>query len=318
MASAPYRPLISCRRSATSASASSQVASSSRPPRLISGVVSRSGLVDEVVAEPPLDAEPALVPGPGLRGDPDDLVVLHVGRDVAPRAAVRADRVDGAGVLEPALARPELARQRAGRADRDALAAELAVQVLLVGGADLGLEAAVAEVDRLDALDLVADLDAAAAEDALLQVPLDEGVAVALRVGPPLAGVLLPAHAVGVGELLERAAARGLADHAVVRVVGDQQLEHQLAQLLELRRRGLHLHPLGDGRRAGGDRPRRALDLDDAEPAAAEGAELRVVAERRDRDPVHPRRLEDRHRVGDGDRRAVDRERRHVSASPRT
>ena len=50
---------------------------------------------------------------------------------------------------------------------------------------------------------------------------------------------------------------------------------------------------LGDARRARGQRPRRALDVDDAHPAAAVGVELVVVAQRRDERAVPRGRVDE-------------------------
>src|SRR5678815_2141553 len=85
--------------------------------------------VHEIEAEAALDAQIAV--GRRVlerRGDLDDLVVLHVECQGATHAAIAADRV-GPGLLgfSPVadLAQVELAfrRQRARRADRDAVAA---------------------------------------------------------------------------------------------------------------------------------------------------------------------------------------------------
>src|SRR5690349_9681129 len=86
-------------------------------------------VLDELEAEPALDAEVAAGHGVVERGgDLDDLVVLLVQHEVAADAAVGADRAGlGLALLVPGagLAAVELALedQRAGRADRDAVAA---------------------------------------------------------------------------------------------------------------------------------------------------------------------------------------------------
>ena len=80
-----------------------------------------------------------------------------------------------------------------------------------------------------------------------------------------------------VAELLGGVAAQRV--DVDVAVLGDDQLEERLAVLLDLRRAVLTTMPSLGLRGAGGDRVAHALDLDDAEPAAAEGLEPVVVAE---------------------------------------
>src|SRR5512144_2018176 len=100
-----------------------------------------------------------------------------MGGDGTARPAVSADSIDFFCHPRPSLLRPEFAGKGARRADGHALTAELTVEVILIGSADLGLEPAVTEIYRLDALYLVAGLDAPAAEDALFKVTFNEGVA---------------------------------------------------------------------------------------------------------------------------------------------
>ena len=258
------------------------------------------GAVDEAVAEPSLDAEPAFVDRVRPRGDAHHFVPAHVQGEVAAAAAVGADGLDLLHVLLPALAERLLADERAGGADADALAAELAVQVLFKGRRYFGGEAPAGDIDRTDALDLVADAHALAAEDALLHVPFDKGVHVLFRVLAPFAVEPVRPDLVEVGQFLERAVAGPLADHAVVRMVGQEEFDDGAALALDLLVRGLDFHALGHRRGAGGHRPGHALYLDEAEPASAVGFEPRVVAERRDVDIVPPRRIEDGHIVGHG------------------
>ena len=123
-------------------------------------------------------------------------------------------------------------------------------------------------------------------------------------------GALAP---VGLGVGLEEArdvdVARALVlagRQAVGVVVGEDQLEvgpPEAAQLLGL---GLDLHPVIARARAGDRRVLLALDLDDAHPARAEPGQLRLIAERRDLDPVVAADLEDRLALDAFDDAAID------------
>ena len=69
--------------------------------------------------------------------------------------------------------------------------------------------------------------------------------------------------------------------------------------------------PSADAGRARGQRPRRALDVDDAHAAAAVRVELRVVAERRDERAVARSRMDEQLALAGGDRTPVESELDH-------
>ena len=71
--------------------------------------------------------------------------------------------------------------------------------------------------------------------------------------------------------VLQFAVAVGGAGQAVQRMVGDVELHHAAAQLGEARGLRPHLHPVFDGRGAGGRRALAAFDLHQAQAAGAEG-----------------------------------------------
>jgi hypothetical protein len=81
------------------------------------------------------------------------------------------------------------------------------------------------------------------------------------------------AQADDAGHVLQFAIAVGRAGQAVERVVGDVELHHPAAQLLEPLGLGVDDHAGRHRRGAGGRRAAPALDLDQAQPAGAEGLE---------------------------------------------
>ena len=137
--------------------------------------------MQELPAESSLDAERPLVGrGVPVGGDLDHLAVAHVQVKVAAHAAVGARRRDLRRLPVASLAVAVLLGQGARGTNGDALSAEDAVAVLqagVKGSGHLGAEAAVHHGDGVDRLDLIAGADAAAAADALLHVPQDEGIA---------------------------------------------------------------------------------------------------------------------------------------------
>ncbi len=190
------------------------------------------GMVDEIEAEPSLDAEAALV-GLLIRpvaGDLDDPVVVDVEIHLAADAAVGAGRLDlldfpgtsgEAGLLEG---------DGPDRAGIGAFAAEIAVGIDIVGiegRTDLGPGAAHGEIENLVDLDLVAGPDAAAAEDAFVEIPLDHGVGLFDFIAGGVdveAGLFDPEP---VDQVLQFAGAVLFAGQAVVIPGGPEQLDDQ-------------------------------------------------------------------------------------------
>ena len=192
----------------------------------------------------------------------------------------------------PAAALEELLVDGPRRARREAAAAQLAVGVqprLAPGRHDARLAAAALERERRALHDLLRVAHAAVAEDAGVRVVAHEPVAVlvrlALRVGQHerRLGPVLGGH---VDELVRPAGGRR------VEVLAEEHLGERLAQALDRAVRGDD-HALAHARRAGGQRPGRALDGDDAHAAAAVRLELVVVAERGDQRPVPRGRVDE-------------------------
>ena len=152
-------------------------------------------------------------------------------------------------------------------------------------GRDERLEAAARDGQREGALHLLAGAHAARADDALRGIEGEIGIGIVdAGIGVPLAVVAVAhlAQADRAGHVLQLAVAVGRAGQAVERMVGDVELHHALAQPLQPLGLGVHHHAFGDRRGAGGRRAAAALDLDQAQPAGAEGLEPVGGAELRD------------------------------------
>ena len=157
-------------------------------------------------------------------------------------------------------------------------------------GVDLGLVAAVLEVDQRVAGHLLGEPGAAVAEDAALAVEVDE-VADRDRLleVPLLLDEAALARPVGDRLVLQRALAALVAHRAVERVVDEQELEDAVLRLLGRPRDSVSTFMSGRHRDHARRLERRAaagVDLDDAHPAHADRLHARVVAEARDVDAV--------------------------------
>ena len=232
-------------------------------------------MVDEVEREPALDAEVALVGDVvRLRGDLHDPVRRRVDVEVqlAAHAAEGAGALDlaerllvaGRGVVE------ELLVDRAGRADGETAAAELALRVeprALPGRHDARLPAAALERERRALHHFLRVADAAVAEDAGVGVVAHQAVAVLVRL--PL----------GIGEHERRARAELLGERdqlvgpsagRLVQVLAEQHLGERSP--VRIRRSvGRDDHARRDARRARGSgrgAPRRPLRTGDSRRTA--------------------------------------------------
>ena len=176
----------------------------------------------------------------------------------------------------------------AGGAHLDALAAVHAAGVgerHLKGAGDVGLVATHAGADDVSVLDVLADGDAAAAQDALAVVAdqVDGGL---IEVGlHGLGGTeLVGIGAVFLGQGLLLAVGGTDAAKAVHPVVGEHELQGHLAGSAQGGGVGLDLHPLGHLLEAGHGVGAGALHLDHAHTAGADGVNVLQVAEGGDMD----------------------------------
>ena len=138
------------------------------------------------------------------------------------------------------------------------------------------LEAAPVDRQREGALHFLAGANAAVAHDAFRRIEAEIGVGFVLFVGKMVGAVITVAHITqpDVARLrLQFAIAIGGTGEAIERMVGDIKLHHAFAERLQPLGLGVDNHARCDRRRAGSRRPGTALDLDEAEPAGAEGFE---------------------------------------------
>jgi hypothetical protein len=119
------------------------------------------------------------------------------------------------------------------------------------------------------------------------------------------------AQAHGAGHVLQLAIAIRAAGEAVERMVGDVELHHALAQLLQPPGLGVHDEAWHHGRGAGGRCAGAALDLDETETAGAEGVDHVGRAQFWDLVASFHGRAHDRGAFGHRDLLAVDGQRDH-------
>ena len=203
-----------------------------------------------------------------------------------------------------------LVGQRAGRARDHALAARDARgaphrQVEIE--ADVRRVAAAAAADDHVLLDVIAAAHAAVAEDARLVVDGDAQRRVVTAARRQAARIPRLVHARRPGHRLQLAVAGVLLPRARRRMVGHQHLDERAPRPHDAGggRRDLHARfALADARRGVDAR----AHVHHADTAHANRRLVLLVAQRRDRDPVQPRRVEDRRALRDRDVAAVDRE----------
>ena len=185
-------------------------------------------------------------------------------------------------------------RQRTGGANRGAQPAVDAFHVLQVFAKrrqHAGRGAAESEIDHADALNLFARPHAVAAQDALVRIAhqRDAGTIDRLRLVGRFESHLV--HTQPPRQLLQLAGRAFGAGRAVLLVIGQDQLQGDLPHLPNLF--GVRPHPHARFRRCGAtghDAP--SLDLDQAQPAGAIDAQLRVIAKRGDVDAGIPGQFE--------------------------
>ena len=214
----------------------------------------------------------------------DDAVVARAQRGLA---AIRAMRADGAHVDHfpgPRFIPVDAAGQRAHRADIDAGAALVALQVVALVGCDFGDRPAVDHAQRGHAHAFVADAHAAVAQDAARRVEEHHRRELLLGRVDLLFRVAAFARAIAEGHVLQFAFAALIAHRAIQRMVGEQELQHGFTRRRHLRRFRAHHHALAHGKRASRHQLGHLLHFHQAHAAGGLQRETFVVAERRNFD----------------------------------
>ena len=262
----------------------------------------------------PLDAAMAMI---GLavlvRHHAHQFLPAHFGAEGA------ADPAIGAGGDDGAVGRADLddlfLGQGRGRTRRDTGAARYAFAVeehLALRRRNPAVKAAPGNRQRKGALNFITGAHAARTGDAFRCI---EGkIRVRIILGEfemVLAGITIAhiAQAHRAGHILQFAITIGRAGQAIERMVGDIQLHHALAQLLQPFGLGVDDHAGGNRRRARSRCPGAAIDLDKAQPARPEGIERIGGAQPRDGRAQRCRRSHHRSSGRHGDGFAIDDQR---------
>src|ERR1035437_8342952 len=195
--------------------------------------------------------------------------------------AVGADRAHMVHFPRTRLVAVSPGSKRAHRANVDAHAALLAVEMVFLIACDDRTDAAVLLAERPNVHAFAADAHTALAQNAARTVEVHHRrpllfflVVLGLR-------ELGFGGAVGKRHVLQFAFAAGVAHRAIQRVVAEYQLQHRLAGLTHFIAVGGDDHALGHGRGAGGLQLRHLFDLHDAHAASALQRKSGVVTERR-------------------------------------
>ena len=224
--------------------------------------------VDSVAAEAVAVRDPAFVDRFVVaRHDAAQLAAQHVRVEVAAGAVVRAHERLRDHLPRARAVAIRLVVQRADGAKIDDVAGQLVIDALLDVGADLRAVAAEIRAELLDAGDLGAEPDAARAMDAARHVRRDERPQVLVFDDAFALRVARHAAAEAHREVLQLALAALIADRAIERMVDQQELHRGFLRRDRALRAREDLHAFGDRRRAGRQRLRCLLDLDQAHAA---------------------------------------------------
>ena len=217
-------------------------------------------------------------------------LAARVDADVGAERVHHVDRLGLRQLPGPRLEGIGLRGQRADRAEVDDVRLQLGGHRLLEIGGDLHVLAAAGRAELGDARHLGREADAPRAMDAAVHDRLHQRADILVL---DRALVLVEARrvdAVGHRLVLQVAFAALVADRAIERVVDEQELHHPLARLLhqlgarqDFRRLAVRAGPaVAHAPGAGGDRLRRALQLDQAHAAIAGDRQPLMEAEARD------------------------------------
>ncbi len=171
------------------------------------------------------------------------------------------------------------------------------------------MNAAGADAEGFHVHAFIADAHAAEAENAARRVVIDERRPFLFGIVQLFFSETAVIEAVAESHVLQFAFAALVADRAIERMIGEQELEHVLARVMNLRRIGADDHAFGRDERAGRLQFGHFFDFDETHAARSLERKSLVVAERRDFH-LHALGGIDHERAGgDGNFLLVDRER---------
>lgn len=189
--------------------------------------------VHEAVAEaPPVAQKIAVHVAVVAVHDPAQLAVAFARRGIAAQAAMHADRRRGLQIPFPGIAVAErLVGEDAGRADFDQVAAEFVFERAVLEAAEIHVVVDAQHFEIVAPRVVVVEADAAVAGDAAVHFMIHERAEILIPVRPLASTIAARGVAGHQRHVLQVAFAAFLADRAVVRVIGHQQLDVVLAEL---------------------------------------------------------------------------------------
>ena len=238
-------------------------------------------VIDKVITGLTLDAEQTLVGLAVQRLCAYDRIVLHLQLQLAAHTAVGTGSGDLLG-LKGTNAHLGFGQQGTHGANRNTVAAGDTVGApdqLVKGRCDLCLKAPAGDADGSFAVELLADIDTALAQNTLIGIVSKEfvGIIDGVFVSDTLKAGLL--HTVLVAQVLQLAVAVFAAAEAVGFVGGQHQIQNRSSGGDDLLGLGEDHVALGHRGGAGGEQLGIALDLHKADPAGCLGSQILQIAQ---------------------------------------
>ena len=220
-------------------------------------------------------------------------MIAHAQRGFASVGTVRANCRYVLHLPRPRFVAIRPARECAHRADIDTHPALFALEVIAAVRDDYAVRAAHAHAERFHVHAFVANAHAAEAQNASRGIVIHQLRPLFFRAVNFFFHEAAGVRAVAKHHVLQLALAAFVADRAVERVIGQQELQHVLARLANLLGIRSNNHTVGRHHRARGLQFRRLLNFHQAHPARGLQGQPRVIAERRNFRSEPPRRFND-------------------------
>ncbi len=155
------------------------------------------------------------------------------------------------------------------------------------------MDAARADAERFHVHAFIADAHAAEAQDAARSIVINQRRPLFFGIVQLFFGEAAVIEAVAESHVLQFALAALVADGAIERMIGEQELDHVLAGFVHLLGVGLYDHAFGGDERARGLQLGHLFHFDEAHAAGGLQRKARVIAERRDLDALFFGRFDD-------------------------